>query len=468
MSGLEAVAHALAGSTGGIVAMTLLYPLENIRTRLQVQVKRKEAVAARPHDSAAAAASPAAAAASSTAAAVPAVPLLHTHDNAASSPVPEECISPETPHKQQPHAAAAVAAPLRSVHTETHEALNTPRRTLPPPLAAQPLTCLACLSERAPAAASSTSSSVASSSSSSPSGTFVLPSGEIVYDFRGSVDCVQQVVAREGLGKLYSGLSSAVVGVGVSSAVYFFFYYSLKTLVLAHTGARSKSLGPLHNLGVASVAGVLNVLITLPIWLVNTRMTVGAPAHAPPYKGLLDAIRRIHAEEGFTGFYRGLLPSLILVSNPAIQFVVYEQCIRILSKQAAKQAAASALVVAAGSAAAVAGAAASPAVVRLSSVQYFVLGAFAKAVATVATYPYQVVKSRQQASKGAQTTLQLVAQIWREEGPPAFFNGINAKMSQTVLNSAFMFAVYERLVTLILKFLRWVNTEYSHLPKPAP
>ncbi len=36
-AGVEAVAHALAGSTGGIFAMTLLYPLENIRTRLQVQ-----------------------------------------------------------------------------------------------------------------------------------------------------------------------------------------------------------------------------------------------------------------------------------------------------------------------------------------------------------------------------------------------------------------------------------------------
>jgi hypothetical protein len=38
-AGVEAVAHALAGSTGGVFAMTLLYPLENIRTRLQVQGK---------------------------------------------------------------------------------------------------------------------------------------------------------------------------------------------------------------------------------------------------------------------------------------------------------------------------------------------------------------------------------------------------------------------------------------------
>ncbi len=85
MSGLEAVAHALAGSTGGIVAMTLLYPLENIRTRLQVQVKRK-GVAVAP---------------------VAPVQLTHTHAETSDTPAPEECISPETPmtrkHERSAH-----------------------------------------------------------------------------------------------------------------------------------------------------------------------------------------------------------------------------------------------------------------------------------------------------------------------------------------------------------------------------
>ena len=54
----------------------------------------------------------------------------------------------------------------------------------------------------------------------------------------------------------------------------------------------------------------------------------------------------------------------------------------------------------------------------------------------------------------------------REEGFGSFYSGMNAKMTQTVLNSAFMFAVYERLVRVILKFLVWIKNEYQTLPKP--
>ena len=454
MSGLEAFAHALAGSSGGIVAMTLLYPLENIRTRLQVQVKRTlQHQGGNGNTHAANNAATAAPTTVTAATSPPAVPaLVHTHADPAASPSPDECISPETPHAKPipPPPPPNLAAPFRSVHVDARPVpLNTPRRNThiqSPPQPQQPLNCLACIAllnseARASDSASAVAASASSSSSSPPksafvsvgpvSGTHVLPSGEIVYDFAGSLDCVRQVIAREGWRKLYSGLSSALIGVGCSSAVYFFFYYSLKSLVLAQTG--SKTMGPLHNLLVASVAGVLNVFATLPIWLVNTRMTVGSTGGQREYKSMWDAVHRIHAEEGVRGFYKGLVPSLILVSNPAIQFVVYEQCIRILTKQAAK-AAAKAAATAATTAVAVAGTAAAtatsapPPSIHLSSLQYFTLGAFAKAVATVVTYPYQVVKSRQQAARGAtQSTWALVTQMMREEGVGSFFNGMNAK-----------------------------------------
>jgi hypothetical protein len=240
-------------------------------------------------------------------------------------------------------------------------------------------------------------------------------------------------------------------------------YYTFKSLVLSHTS--SSSMGPLSNLAVASVAGVVNVFMTLPIWLVNTRMAV---APRGEYTGLMDALRKIHAEEGLKGFYRGLTPSLILVSNPAIQFFVYEQSILLYTK-AAQKAAASAVVSVTGSQVASAVASAAPARLQLSSLQYFLLGAFAKAVATVATYPYQVIKSRLQASRtSAQSTWTTILHMWREEGIGSFFRGMNAKISQTVLNAAFTFSVYESLVRIILRWLTWLRSAYAGLPKPMP
>ena len=44
-----------------------------------------------------------------------------------------------------------------------------------------------------------------------------------------------------------------------------------------------------------------------------------------PYKGIVDATIRISKEEGIKTLYSGLLPSLLLTSHAAIQFVIYEK-----------------------------------------------------------------------------------------------------------------------------------------------
>ena len=79
-------------------------------------------------------------------------------------------------------------------------------------------------------------------------------------------------------------------------------------------------------------------LLTNPIWVVKTRLqlqrvsslksasAVSSRAAAArraglrasvmsPYRGFADAIGHIAREEGFRGFYRGLLPSLLLVKS---------------------------------------------------------------------------------------------------------------------------------------------------------
>lgn len=66
--------------------------------------------------------------------------------------------------------------------------------------------------------------------------------------------------------------------------------------------------------------------------------------------------------------WNGTGPSLLLVCNPTIQFVVYEalkrRTIRVLGSD------------------------------KLGSLTLFVIGALAKAVATLITYPVQVLQSR--------------------------------------------------------------------------
>lgn len=40
---------------------------------------------------------------------------------------------------------------------------------------------------------------------------------------------------------------------------------------------------------------------------------------------MASAFREIYGAEGVKGFWRGILPALILVSNPVIQYTVFER-----------------------------------------------------------------------------------------------------------------------------------------------
>jgi hypothetical protein len=77
---------------------------------------------------------------------------------------------------------------------------------------------------------------------------------------------------------------------------------------------------------------------------------------------------KIAQQEGVTSLWNGTIPSLILVSNPAIQFMTYEAIKRRLHAICDKQ--------------------------HLSGLVYFCVGAVAKAVATVLTYPLQLVQTK--------------------------------------------------------------------------
>lgn len=221
-------------------------------------------------------------------------------------------------------------------------------------------------------------------------------------------------------------------------------------------------MGAIDNLLIAAVAGVLNILCTLPIWVVNTRMTLARRGNSN-YTSIAHTFRTIFAEEGVGGLYKGLVPSLILVSNPAIQFLVYEQLVLLLSRyyRARHRAATTVLSTIHTTHANTPTALPIPptSLPALSSLDFFALGAVSKAVATVLTYPYQVVKARMQADRSASDssvseTVAVLRRIVEVEGVSALFNGMGAKMTQTVVNSAFMFVIYERLAEVMLKALR--------------
>ncbi|XP_023077888.1 peroxisomal membrane protein PMP34 isoform X2 [Piliocolobus tephrosceles] len=188
------------------------------------------------------------------------------------------------------------------------------------------------------------------------------------------------------------------------------------------------------DLVVGFVAGVVNVLLTTPLWVVNTRLKLqGAKFRNEDivptnYKGIIDAFHQIIRDEGISALWNGTFPSLLLVFNPAIQFMFYEGLKRQLLKKRMK----------------------------LSSLDVFIIGAVAKAIATTLTYPMQTVQSilrfgrhrlnpENRTLGSLRNILYLLHQRVRRFGILGLYKGLEAKLLQTVLTAALMFLVYEKL-----------------------
>ncbi|EYU41263.1 hypothetical protein ABFS82_06G135600 [Erythranthe guttata] len=280
----------------------------------------------------------------------------------------------------------------------------------------------------------------------------------------GTVEQMCQVVKQEGWDRLYGGLAPSLVGTAASQGVYYYFYQIFRNKAEATALERKKkglgdgSVGMLSSLVVAALSGCVNVLLTNPIWVVVTRMqthtkksqpnrigslaseeSIIAAVEPPPF-GTNHAVQEVYDEAGFLGFWKGVFPTLIMVSNPSIQFMLYETFLKKLKKQR--------LLSSKGN--------------NVSALEIFLLGALAKLGATVVTYPVLVVKARLQAKQITggdkrhqyRGMLDAILKMIQYEGFNGFYKGMGTKIVQSVLAAAVLFMVKEELV----KGSRWLLT----------
>ncbi|XP_075038893.1 peroxisomal membrane protein PMP34 [Mixophyes fleayi] len=251
---------------------------------------------------------------------------------------------------------------------------------------------------------------------------------------------LMEIIKEEGLLAPYRGWFPVISSLCCSNFVYFYTFNSLKALWVKGT---VPSTG--KDLTIGFIAGVVNVLLTTPLWVVNTRLKLqGAKFRnddiiLTTYTGISDAFQKILQQEGVLALWNGTFPSLLLVFNPAIQFMFYEGLKRHLLRRQSE----------------------------LSSLEVFVIGAMAKAIATSATYPLQTVQSvlrfgheklnpKKRNLGGLHSVIYLLKQRVRRLGFVGLYKGLEAKLLQTVMTAALMFLVYEKLSSLIFR-LMWLK-----------
>ncbi|XP_012723456.2 peroxisomal membrane protein PMP34 [Fundulus heteroclitus] len=255
-----------------------------------------------------------------------------------------------------------------------------------------------------------------------------------------------EIAKEEGFLALYRGWFPVISSLCCSNFVYFYTFNALKKLAASGPGKPR----PGKDLLMGTVAGVVNVILTTPMWVVNTRLKLqgvrfrNEDLHQTQYRGIFDAFSQIIADEGVRTLWNGVLPSLVLVLNPAVQFMIYEAMKRKAGKGGTK----------------------------ISSAKIFLIGAIAKAIATTATYPLQTIQAilrfGQYKGDGKGGLMGGVSNIFclfmdriKKHGFLGLYKGLEAKLLQTVLTAALMFVVYEKITAATFRVMG-LNKKLKH------
>jgi len=146
--------------------------------------------------------------------------------------------------------------------------------------------------------------------------------------YRSTWHAFRTILREEGFTALFKGLTPQLLGV-VHAAVQFPLYEYLKKK-LAERG--SKTTGELNFselMGSSAIAKVTASVIAYPHEVLRSRFQYQHNSDPNRYKSIADAVSRIYREEGWRGFYRGMVPNLLRIApSTAITFTSYEMLVR--------------------------------------------------------------------------------------------------------------------------------------------
>eukprot|EP01062_Namystynia_karyoxenos_P042657 TRINITY_DN3122_c0_g1_i1.p1 TRINITY_DN3122_c0_g1~~TRINITY_DN3122_c0_g1_i1.p1 ORF type:complete len:507 (+),score=172.00 TRINITY_DN3122_c0_g1_i1:111-1631(+) len=251
--------------------------------------------------------------------------------------------------------------------------------------------------------------------------------GDIMYGF----EVLAKLLKEDGIGAWYRGWSSHTTSHTVQNAVY----HSAHAKMTDIMKERHPIISDPVRLLLGILAGCVAATVVTPLTIVTFRLQ-GAKDKS---MGALGMISKIIAEEGFFSLWNGIGPSLVLSINPCITFYVFDE----LKSQALRRKARAAKAKGEDELSQT----------KLSPLETLIVGATAKAIASIITFPLLMAKIRMglYGKERYPTMLGTFAIVLREEGTAGLFKGMGMSLLRSILVAAIEFVMRERCIELVIR-----------------
>ncbi|GJE94591.1 mitochondrial carrier [Phanerochaete sordida] len=295
---------------------------------------------------------------------------------------------------------------------------------------------------------------------------------------------MKEIYEEEGIVGYYKGFVATMLNTFSMQYAYFFFYSLVRTSYIKRLssrlpkGSKAPPLSTAAELLLGAAAGALAQIFTLPVSTIATRQQIGGsqdeegnPRHVRPRtaraangdaeKAVPPAesadvrprddsfwgiAKEIYNEEGLTGFWLGLGPSMTLTVNPAITYGVFER-VKSTVLIAAEKSGRTDLAKNG----------------KLAPLMTFYAGSLSKILATIITYPQIMVKIKIQAraadaeeaeEEGEEkpkpnefhhkhmkhaSSWQILHRVYAENGFLGLYQGLGAQLLKAVLAQSLLF-----------------------------
>ncbi|PLN78416.1 mitochondrial carrier, partial [Aspergillus taichungensis] len=261
--------------------------------------------------------------------------------------------------------------------------------------------------------------------------------------YKSTWDAIVKIMDKEGVEGLYSGMAGSLLGVASTNFAYFYWYSVVRTLYTSSTKS-TQNPGTAIELSLGAVAGAIAQVFTIPVAVVTTRQQTQPKGEK---KGMIETGKEVvQSEDGWSGLWRGLKASLILVVNPAITYGAYQRFKDVLF----------------------------PGRNNLRPWEAFLLGALSKAMATIATQPLIVAKVGLQSrpppereGKPFKSFGEVMRFIVQNEGLLSLFKGIGPQILKGLLVQGLLMMTKERMELIFLVLFGYLKNVKDQKLKKA-